>query len=158
MPLSPTGQVGGGGGLSRSSLGLRPSINRTPKAKRRWCVLDATCFTLYRTGRTGRKYRVKTAVPLDPRAVALVTPPFTPSAARLGSTGGRGGAAATNTTERDAVALVCFNMPPEVGTLVIRAEQVTNQEIWVRALATRLTSKDHYARMAQLYGGAAGDE
>lgn len=123
--------------------------------KRRWCVLDATRFTLFRTA---RKNRVKAQVSLDPRLVALVTPPFTPPAPRGGAAGGRGGAGAVTTSERDAVALVCFNMPPEMGTLVIRAEHQASQQVWERALAARLTSKDHYARMAELYGGGGGDE
>lgn len=150
-PLSPTGPGGvSGGGISRTSLGIR-TANRAPKVKKRWCVLDATRFTLFRTR---SKSRVKGHVSLDPRAVALVTPPFTPYSARGSAAGSKGGAA---TTERDAVALVCFNMPPEIGTLVIRAEHVAAQEVWVRALAARLTSKDHQARMAELYGGWGDD-
>lgn len=132
-------------------MAFRARANGVQKARRRWCVLDATRFTLFRTR---SKNKVKGHVPLDPRTVALVTPPFTPPARRGGGGGGKGGGA---TTERDAVALVCFNMPPEMGTLVIRAEQVEAQEVWVRALAARLTSKDHHARMAELYGGAVDD-
>lgn len=106
---------------------------------------------------------MKNHVPLDPRTVALVTPPFTPSTRGAGSDGGgggkgKGGGERGATNERDAVALVCFNMPPEMGTLVIRAEQISAQEVWVRALAARLLSKDHHARMAELYGGPPGDE
>lgn len=135
------------------------SASRAPKVKKRWCVLDATRFTLFRTR---SKTRVKSHVPLDPRAVALVTPHFTPSAARGGGgAGGKGGGGAGAgggaTNERDAVALVCFKMPDEIGTLVIRAEEMSAQEVWVRALAARLLSKDHHARMAELYGGGADD-
>lgn len=137
------------------------SGSRAPKVKKRWCVLDATRFTLFRTR---SKTRVKGHVPLDPRAVALVTPHFTPSTARAaggsgGSKGGGGGPGSGGgaTNERDAVALVCFKMPEEIGTLVIRAEELSAQEVWVRALAARLLSKDHHARMAELYGGGADD-
>lgn len=130
-------------------------MSRTTKVKRRWCVLDATRFTLFRMN---RRHKVKSTVSLDPRFVALVTPPFTPTAGRGGGAGGKGGEADAPTTDRDAVALVCFNMPQEMGTLVIRAEYVGAQDTWVRALAARLTSREHFARMAELYGGGNGDD
>lgn len=149
MPVSPTAGGGGGGrgdgGISRAAKALRARANGAPKARRRWCVLDATRFTLFRTRSKGR---IKGHVLLDPRSVSLVTPPFTPW--ERGASGG--GKDAKSTNERDAVALVCFNMPPEMGTLVIRAEQVEAQDVWVRALAARLTSREHHARMAELYG------
>lgn len=141
---------GGGGGISRAAMALRARANGAPKVRRRWCVLDATCLTLFRTR---SKTKVKGSVTLDPKTVALVTPPFAPWS-RGGASGGKGGDA---TNERDAVALVSFNMPPEMGMLVIRAEQIEAQAVWVRALAARLTSKDHHARMAELYGGDRDD-
>ena len=143
-PLSPTAWGGGGGGtgggISRAAAAIRARASSAPKVRKRWCVLDAMRFTLFRTR---NRHKVKDHVPLDPRTVVLVTPPFTPSKGKEDPT-----------SERDAVALVCFNMPPEMGTLVIRAEHVGAQEVWVHALAARLTSKDHNARMAELYGGA----
>lgn len=154
--MSPTagGGGGGGGGISRAAMALRAGANRAPKVRRRWCVLDATRFTLFRTR---SKTKIKDHVRLDPSTVALVTPPFTPWADRGGPSGSKGGAAGAATNEHDAVALVLFNMPPEMGTLVIRAEHVAAQDVWVRALAARLTSKDHHARMAELYGGGGDD-
>lgn len=157
-PVSPTAGGGGGGGgggrgdggISRAAKALRARANGAPKARRRWCVLDATRFTLFRTRSKGK---IKDSVLLDPRTVALVTPPFTPWE-RGASAGGKDG---NSTNDRDAVALVCFNMPPEMGTLVVRAEQVEAQDVWVRALAARLTSREHHARMAELYGGAGDD-
>lgn len=147
--LSPSASGGGGGGgISRTAMAaLRARTNGAPKPRRRWCVLDATRFTLFKSR---SKTKVKDHVPLDPRTVALVTPPFTPFG-RGGASGGKGGGDAT-TNERDAVALVCSNLPAEMGTLVIRAEQVEAQEVWVRAFAARLTSRHHHARMAELYG------
>ncbi|CAM9099443.1 unnamed protein product, partial [Ectocarpus fasciculatus] len=56
-------------------MAIRARANGAPKVRKRWCVLDATRFTLFRT-RT--KTRVKDSVQLDPSKVALVTPPFTP--------------------------------------------------------------------------------
>lgn len=145
-------------------MALRARANGAPKVRRRWCVLDATRLTLFRSR---SKTKVKDCVQLDPRTVALVTPPFTPwgrggigasgGGGGSGSGGGGGGKGEVATNERDAVALVCFNMPPETGTLVIRAESVHSQDVWVRALVARLTSRDHHARMAELYGGG-GDE
>lgn len=141
-------------------MALRARANGAPKVRKRWCVLDATRFTLFRTRSTTR---VKYCVQLDPRTVALVTPPFTPwgrsggASSGGGGGGGGGGRGEDATNERDAVALVCFNMPAETGTLVIRAESVEAQDVWVRALAARLTSRDHHARMAELYGGGGDD-
>ncbi|CAM9600952.1 unnamed protein product [Choristocarpus tenellus] len=77
---------------------------------------------------------------MDPRQVYLVTPPFV---VRPGNT----------STEHDAVALVCSSMPPEMGTMVIRAEQMGKHDHWVRALAARLTPKEHQDRMVAIYGG-----
>lgn len=147
-PLSPTvgpGGGGGGGGISRAAAAIRAARTSAPKVKKRWCVLDAMRFTYYRTR---SKTKVKYHVPLDPRNVVLVTPPFTPSRDKEDPT-----------SERDAVALVCFETSPErdAGTLVIRAEQFGAQEVWVHALAARLTSKDHNARMAELYGDDGDD-
>lgn len=132
-------------------MALRARANGAPKVRKRWCVLDATRFTLFRTRSKTRK---KDCVQLDPRTVALVTPPFTRWSRLAGGAGGGGGGKGEDATnERDAVALVCFNMPAETGTLVIRAESVEAQDVWVRALRARLTSRDHHARMAELYGG-----
>lgn len=145
-------------------MALRARANGAPKVRKRWCVLDATRLTLYRTR---SRSKVKDRIQLDPRTVALVTPPFRPRGrAGGGSTGGSGGGGVSGggggrgddaTNERDAIALVCFNMPAETGTLVIRAESIESQDTWVRALAARLTSRDHHARMAELYGGGADD-
>ncbi|CAM9822213.1 unnamed protein product [Discosporangium mesarthrocarpum] len=118
-----------------ASLAMKAGL-RTHKAKRRWCVLDATRLTYYRSRSTSR---VKGHITMDPKQVSLVTPPFL---VHPGST----------TTENDAVAIVCSSVPPEIGTMVVRAEQMSLHEHWVGALAARLTPKEYQDRMVALYG------
>ncbi|CAM9257348.1 unnamed protein product, partial [Hapterophycus canaliculatus] len=62
-PLSPNGGGGGGGGgggISRAAMALRARANGAPKVRRRWCVLDATRLTLFRSrSKTKVKDRVQ---------------------------------------------------------------------------------------------------
>jgi hypothetical protein len=142
--------------LLRASLGSSAKGGRAPKVKRRWCILDATKLSYYRSR---SKTRVKGYIPFEPASVTLVTPPFVVHAGHL-------------TTEHDCVALVWAQEPQslqqqqqqqqssqqqqqqqgENGTLVIRAEEMNVHRELVRALKAKLTPREHWSKMKALYG------
>jgi hypothetical protein len=122
-------------------LALRSAhgLSRAPREKRRWCVLDATRLSYFRSR---NRRRPKGHIPMDPRSVTLLCPPFSVHYSAV-------------TNESDAVALICATMPPEVGTLVIRAEQISVHDQWVRALKARLTPMEHYQKMVALFNAGS---
>ncbi|KAG5186188.1 hypothetical protein JKP88DRAFT_310417 [Tribonema minus] len=130
-----------GGGARQSGGGGGGGSSKPPKVKRRWCILDATKLSYYRSR---SKTRVKGYIPFEPASVSLVTPPFAVHSGHA-------------TTEHDCVALV-WNQeaaaPGESvpGTLVIRAEDMTTHRMLVRALKAKLTPREHLTMMRSLYG------
>ncbi|CAM9671605.1 unnamed protein product [Chrysoparadoxa australica] len=115
-------------------------LSRAPKVKKRYCVLDGDRFTYYRS-RSRR--RVKGHFSVNPGALELAAPSFHAHGSGAGS---------GLTTEHDAVALIIMDQTTsQVSVLMVRAEQVSVHEKWVRALKARLMPPQQMTLMSELY-------
>ena len=91
----------------------------TLKIKRRWCILDANRLTYFKSR---SKRLIKDFFTMDPLICRLVQPSFATHAN------------ATSTSDADAVAIVYGS----TKVMVLRAENMSEHMMWVRALRSRL--------------------
>jgi hypothetical protein len=120
-------------------VNLKNKLTSKPlKVKRRWCIVDATKVSYYRS--RSKKY-VKGFIPFEPAVVSLVTPPFVLHTEKY-------------TTDDDFVTLVCKqnNYPHFLPkTMLIRSEDVEMHRILVRILKAKLTPREYLSKMRVVY-------